>query len=223
MPGYPLVLISTDVFQEGEDLHTFCDRVMHYGLSGSPISIEQKIGRVDRVNSLAQRRLMNLDVEDAEKHFIQVSYPFVRESIEYLQVRSLCRNLNEFMATLHDFASNQAISDYNDTHRELTDYGDIPDKIDDFLESPFANTDECPDVKCRLAEILQEEKHKKAAHEYLNQAIRDVATTLPKVPDWDLVSARDGRHLLLRVREKGEPTHRYTLPDKRRLLKALKA
>ena len=53
MPGYPLALISTEVFQEGEDLHTFCDSVMHYGLSGSPVSIEQKIGRVDRVGSHA--------------------------------------------------------------------------------------------------------------------------------------------------------------------------
>ncbi|WP_337238245.1 helicase-related protein, partial [Salmonella enterica] len=46
MPGYPMVLISTDVFQEGEDLHTFCDAVSHYGLSASPIALEQKVGRV---------------------------------------------------------------------------------------------------------------------------------------------------------------------------------
>jgi len=32
MPGYPLNLVATDVLQEGEDLHTFCRRVMHYGI-----------------------------------------------------------------------------------------------------------------------------------------------------------------------------------------------
>jgi len=53
MPGYPLALVSTDVFQEGEDLHTFCDSVVHYGLSGTPVSFEQKTGRVDRVSSMA--------------------------------------------------------------------------------------------------------------------------------------------------------------------------
>ena len=33
MPGFPLVLVTTDVLQEGEDLHTFCRRVSHYGIS----------------------------------------------------------------------------------------------------------------------------------------------------------------------------------------------
>ena len=99
MPGYPLALISTDVFQEGEDLHTFCDSVMHYGLSGSPVSIEQKIGRVDRVGSQAQRRLLAMEdnTTPSNDDFIQVTYPFVRESIESFQVRQLCQNINDFI------------------------------------------------------------------------------------------------------------------------------
>lgn len=51
MPGYPLVLISTDLLQEGEDLHTFCSSVVHYGISWMPSLMEQRVGRVDRVSS----------------------------------------------------------------------------------------------------------------------------------------------------------------------------
>ena len=68
-----MVLTSTGVFQEGEDLHTFCDAVSHYGLSSSPIALEQKVGRVDRIGSLAQRKISFNHVEAAE-HFIQVRY-----------------------------------------------------------------------------------------------------------------------------------------------------
>src|SRR5262249_20937095 len=44
MPGYPVVLITTDLLQEGEDLHTFCSSVHHYGISWTPSSMEQRIG-----------------------------------------------------------------------------------------------------------------------------------------------------------------------------------
>src|ERR1019366_4157769 len=57
MPGYPLVLISTDLLQEGEDLHTFCSSVHHYGISWTPSSMEQRTGRIDRVRSQTDRRL----------------------------------------------------------------------------------------------------------------------------------------------------------------------
>jgi hypothetical protein len=51
LPGYPLVLVTTDLLREGEDLHTFCSSVYHYGISWMPSSMEQRNGRVDRVNS----------------------------------------------------------------------------------------------------------------------------------------------------------------------------
>ena len=36
MPGYPLVLVSTDLLQEGEDLHTFAPRCTTTGFRGRP-------------------------------------------------------------------------------------------------------------------------------------------------------------------------------------------
>jgi hypothetical protein len=51
MPGYPFVLLSTDLLQEGEDLHTFCSDVYHYGLAWTPSAIEQRIGRVEHLSA----------------------------------------------------------------------------------------------------------------------------------------------------------------------------
>jgi hypothetical protein len=140
MPGYPLALISTDVFQEGEDLHTFCDSVVHYGLPNSPVSIEQKTGRVDRVASLAQRRLESLQPESdvAEEDLIQVTFPYVRESIELLQVRRLCHNINEFLRSLNDVSQPHVkAEDVIDTELELLDRSPIPEQITAPLRSPY--------------------------------------------------------------------------------------
>jgi len=39
LPGYPFVLLTTDILQEGEDLHTFCAAIYHYGISWTPSAI----------------------------------------------------------------------------------------------------------------------------------------------------------------------------------------
>lgn len=162
MPGYPLALISTDVFQEGEDLHTFCDSVVHYGLSGSPISIEQKTGRVDRVGAKAQRRLRRLkDAESvSDEDLLQVSFPFVKESIEFLQVRALCRNLNAFIESLHKIGERPAaISDIIEAERELIDASPIPEQIRTRLSSPYvANCIRKSAQMNREADILEQGK-----------------------------------------------------------------
>lgn len=141
MPGYPLILVSTDVFQEGEDLHTFCDSVIHYGLSSSPISIEQKTGRVDRVGAFAHRRLLGLAIgqEIADDDFIQVRFPFVKQSIEAIQVRTLCSNLNTFLASLHEIGgAGRSIDEFVDSSRELFNRNEIPEQLREFLKSPYA-------------------------------------------------------------------------------------
>jgi len=140
MPGYPLALISTDVFQEGEDLHTFCDSVIHYGVSGSPVSIEQKTGRVDRVNSMAQRRLIALERQAEEEEFIQVTFPYIKESIETLQIRRVCRNLNKFIDELHDFgSSDQSVNGDINLDELTTSKEEIPDQIMRKLHSPYTS------------------------------------------------------------------------------------
>jgi len=143
MPGYPLALVTTDVLQEGEDLHTFCDSVLHYGITGSPVSIEQKIGRVDRVFSKAQRKLQKIKSSPVKKDdLIQVTFPHIKESIEFLQVRKLCHNLNEYTVSLHEIDVGKVIDQESiNTDQEFLDRSAIPEQIVTFLRSPFV-----PDV-----------------------------------------------------------------------------
>lgn len=158
MPGYPRVLVSTDVFQEGEDLHTFCDHVVHYGISTSPIAIEQKIGRVDRVASLSQRALRSCG-EQHDTHFIQVAYPHIRESMEFFQVRQAAANLNEFQRSLHQVGSKE--DEYEcrvDIDAHLVDESPIPGQLREELRSPFEVIAKDLEGHNRVALLNQEHK-----------------------------------------------------------------
>ena len=87
LPGYPLVLVTTDLLQEGEDLHTFCSAVHHYGISWMPSSMEQRVGRIDRVNSETERRLTGPNGSADGPAKLQVYYPHLRDTVEVLQVQ----------------------------------------------------------------------------------------------------------------------------------------
>ena len=101
MPGYPLVLATTDVLQEGEDLHTFCRRVIHYGITWTPSAMEQRTGRVDRIGSLVQRNLDGADRKPKADEWIQVYYPHLADTVERLQVRRVLERLNDFLRLVH--------------------------------------------------------------------------------------------------------------------------
>ncbi len=106
-PSYPLVLVSTDLLQEGEDLHTFCDEVLHYGVAWMPSALEQRTGRVDRVRSLTDRRLARRDLvldgsgrpRPADR--LQVLYPHLEDTLEVVQVRRVLHRLDRHIELLH--------------------------------------------------------------------------------------------------------------------------
>ncbi len=102
MPGYPLVLITTELLQEGEDLHLFCSRVYHYGISWMPSSMEQRIGRIDRVRSHTERRLTRLAEYPVGNDLLQVFYPYLKETVEVVQVERVFERLNRFMRLMHE-------------------------------------------------------------------------------------------------------------------------
>lgn len=101
MPGFPLVLISTDVLQEGEDLHTFCRRVVHYGITWTSSAMEQRTGRIDRIGGLVQRELDGSPAQPEPEALIQVYYPHLRDTVEVLQVRRVLKRLNQFLKLMH--------------------------------------------------------------------------------------------------------------------------
>lgn len=100
MPGMPYVLITTDIFREGEDLHTYCQNIYHYGIAWNPSDMEQRTGRIDRINSLSYRKL-NKTQELEFNNKIQVFYPYLKQSVEVNQVVQLFLNLNKFIETFN--------------------------------------------------------------------------------------------------------------------------
>ena len=175
MPGYPMILISTNVLQEGEDLHTFCDTVVHYGLSASPIAIEQKTGRVDRVGALAHRRLLKCkDPKLVSKKGIQVYFPFLKESIEAIQVREVARRLNAFLESLHEFESHISSTDKL-SEDLLQDKSEIPPLKKELLRSPFEITQEDLEPKGQLERlnIKSDRKNIKRIKKHINTLMKD--------------------------------------------------
>jgi hypothetical protein len=102
MPGYPFVLVTTDLLQEGEDLHTFCSSVHHYGIAWTPSSMEQRIGRIDRVRSQSDRRLSGLEVIPNGADLLQVYYPHLIDTVEVLQVQRILDRMNTFLRLMHE-------------------------------------------------------------------------------------------------------------------------
>lgn len=111
LPGPPYILICSPIAREGIDLHKYCRKVMHYDLEWSPTAMEQRIGRVDRVGSLANETKQPVDIfiirnpgtyEDRILNVVNERMKMVRVLLgagEWLQSESLTtrfENLDEY-------------------------------------------------------------------------------------------------------------------------------
>jgi hypothetical protein len=61
-PFFPEVLVASSVMAEGVDLHLQCRHIIHHDLDWNPSTLEQRTGRVDRINSLADRVGQSIEV-----------------------------------------------------------------------------------------------------------------------------------------------------------------
>jgi hypothetical protein len=142
MPGFPIVLVTTDVLQEGEDLHTFCQRVIHYGITWTASAMEQRTGRVDRIASQAQRRLQQAGSAPTAEEFIQVYYPHLEDTVELLQVRRVLKRLNDFFRLIHETGSRSEDKSHRiDMAREVMEELSAILPFTDELKSAFPVTD----------------------------------------------------------------------------------
>ena len=138
MPGFPLALVTTDVLQEGEDLHTFCRQVVHYGITWTPSAMEQRTGRIDRIGSLVQRRLDGADTEPDPAAFLQVYYPHLQDTVEVLQVRRVLHRLNRFLQLIHQQkGDSQALGSRIDAAREILEELEAIPAFEGELKSAF--------------------------------------------------------------------------------------
>ena len=87
-PGFPDVLVATDIMREGIDLHLFCRTMMHYGIAWSAGDLEQRIGRCDRLFSRAFRLLRGCNEEEVGTALV-VTYPVLMGSVDERQVAKI--------------------------------------------------------------------------------------------------------------------------------------
>ena len=62
LPGPPYILICTEKAKEGIDLHRYCRKILHYDMEWNPASMEQRVGRVDRIGSLARKKHLPVEI-----------------------------------------------------------------------------------------------------------------------------------------------------------------
>lgn len=138
MPGYPFVLVTTDLLQEGEDLHTFCSSVHHYGISWTPSSMEQRIGRIDRVRSQTDRRLSGRQAAPSGEELLQVYFPHLEDTVEVLQVQRVLERMNVFLRLMHEgLTISTGESRRVDVAKELTGGRRAVEAIRERLRSAF--------------------------------------------------------------------------------------
>ena len=53
-PFFPDILVCSEVMGEGVDLHRYCRHVIHHDLAWNPSTIEQRVGRIDRLGCKAE-------------------------------------------------------------------------------------------------------------------------------------------------------------------------
>lgn len=135
MPGYPYILVSTDIFREGEDLHTYCQNIYHYGIAWNPSDMEQRTGRIDRINSMSYRKL-NREKTLSLDNMVHVFYPYLTNSVEVNQVVQLLKNINQFIKTFNTIETDNHFPSVTIIDEEITEH-DIPEAIKSRVRSKY--------------------------------------------------------------------------------------
>lgn len=78
-PFFPMILVGNRTMQEGLNLQRQCRRVVHHDLRWNPADVEQRVGRVDRHGSLAERWLTESGGTDGH---ILVDTPLLERTID---------------------------------------------------------------------------------------------------------------------------------------------
>jgi hypothetical protein len=105
MPGYPYALITTDILKEGEDLHTYCKNIYHYGIAWNPSDMEQRTGRIDRIDSLAYNMIKTGEAINGNIPFrnkLQVFYPYLIDTLEVNQMVKLFDGMENFIRIFYN-------------------------------------------------------------------------------------------------------------------------
>ena len=89
-PLAPDILVCTSIGSEGIDLHRECAEIIHHDMPWNPARLEQRNGRIDRVNSLSK----------ATGRHVRVGVPFLEQGYERFQFERLLSRAQLFQVLL---------------------------------------------------------------------------------------------------------------------------
>lgn len=82
----PQILIVTQIGQEGIDLQKECSRVIHYDLWWNPATMEQRVGRVDRIGSKISREREQYEKKAKAKRDggpkLEIFTPYIKDTVD---------------------------------------------------------------------------------------------------------------------------------------------
>jgi hypothetical protein len=82
-------------------LHSYCKNIYHYGIAWNPSDMEQRTGRIDRIDSLAYRKIKEIAEDDVPEipfdRKLQVFYPYLADTLEVNQMSNLFIGMNRFI------------------------------------------------------------------------------------------------------------------------------
>jgi hypothetical protein len=140
-PLPPDVLVCTSVGSEGIDLHRYCRHIIHHDVPWNPASLEQKTGRIDRVNSLAER--LNSDRGGPIEHFINVGIPFLGNNYDQYQYDVLVERAQKFEVLFGDPEILQDMKGFMDEGQ--ASYPDNSSELESAVSSDEVHSKPLPD------------------------------------------------------------------------------
>lgn len=99
---YPDILISTDIFNEGIDLHLFCSRIINYGIAWLPGEMEQRIGRIDRLFCKAYRNYEDSkqEIDGGNAKQVKVDFIHMDDEMDKRQISKILERMIESIKEL---------------------------------------------------------------------------------------------------------------------------
>lgn len=161
-PFYPDILVTTSVLQEGVSLHLNCRKIYHYGLPDNCGSWEQRVGRLDRNDSMIHRIYPKSEGEKLEIH-----YPYLKKTYDEDQLKFFIKKNNVARMLLdacgiadpstevNEYDYTMQVSDCIKTYEEYEDKGLIfPLKVDSEKKLEYTELPKSEKVKTSLRQIV---------------------------------------------------------------------
>lgn len=143
-PLAPYILICTAIGSEGIDLHQCCDDIIIHDLPWNPAKLEQKIGRIDRNECLAEK--------DNETN--KIGIPFLNNDYDELQYKILLSRSQMQEILFGDFLKSKSTtkSYNNEKYDEEDEEGNLIEINPDPIE--FPNQPEVQPLPQKLIDFL---------------------------------------------------------------------